>query len=348
LDYLLVLAVQAIENVDARRTVAFSRPEAPAEVAKRRRTGLSFLSMAWNGCCRRYDRIPSMPLPINLSLPSLPARPEESHKGSFGSVLIVAGSRGMSGAASLSGLGALRGGAGLVTLAVPSGIQSIVASVEPSYLTVALAEDDAGRIGRRAAAELLAISKQMTSVTIGPGWGRSSDLDELAHVLYTNITAPLVVDADALNALAGAPGGFPKSPPGAARILTPHPGEFARLTATDTKTVQADRQTLAAEFARAHGVIVVLKGHATVVTDGERVAVNTTGNSGMATGGTGDVLTGLIAALLAQGMLPFDAAHLGVHLHGLAGDLAAAQFGKPGMIASDLPGFLGQAWKHML
>jgi NAD(P)H-hydrate epimerase len=288
-----------------------------------------------------------MSLPINLSLPSLPARPDESHKGSFGSVLIVAGSRGMSGAASLSGLGALRGGAGLVTVAVPAGIQTIVASVEPSYLTLALAEDDAGRISRLAAAEILARSKQASSVAIGPGWGRSADLTELAQFLYTSIAAPLVVDADALNALAASPGGFPKAPATAARIVTPHPGEFARLTATDTKSVQADRQTRAADFARTHGVIVVLKGHETVVTDGERVAINTTGNSGMATGGTGDVLTGLIAALLAQGMLPFDAAHLGVHLHGLAGDLAAAQFGKPGMIASDLPGFLGQAWRQV-
>lgn len=288
-----------------------------------------------------------MSLPINLSLPSLPARPDQSHKGSFGSVLIVAGSRGMSGAAALSGLGALRGGAGLVTVAVPAGIQGIVASVEPSYLTLALAEDDAGRFSRLAAAEILARSKQSSSVAIGPGWGKSADLTELAHVLYMSIEAPLVVDADALNALAASPGGFPEGPTTAARILTPHPGEFARLTATDTKTVQADRQTLAAEFARKHGVIVVLKGHETVVTDGERAAINTTGNSGMATGGTGDVLTGLITALVAQGMLPFDAAHLGVHLHGLAGDLAAAQFGKPGMIASDLPGFLGQAWRQV-
>jgi NAD(P)H-hydrate epimerase len=288
-----------------------------------------------------------MPLPINLSLPPLPARPDESHKGSFGSVLIVAGSRGMSGAAALSGQGALRGGAGLVAVAVPSGIAGIVASIEPSYMTLALPEDDGGRISRLAAAEILGRLDDRTAAAIGPGWGKSADLVELAHVLYTSIEIPLVVDADALNALAASPAGFPKAPPTAARIVTPHPGEFARLTATDTKTVQADRQAMAAEFARTHGVIVVLKGHETVVTDGERVAINTTGNSGMATGGTGDVLTGLITALLAQGMLPFDAAHLGAHLHGLAGDLAAAQFGKPGLIASDLPSFLGQAWRQV-
>ena len=288
-----------------------------------------------------------MPLPINLSLPSLPARPEESHKGSFGSVLIVAGSRGMSGAASLSGLGALRGGAGLVTLAVPSGIQSIVASVEPSYLTVALAEDDAGRIGRRAAAELLAISKQMTSVTIGPGWGRSSDLDELAHVLYTNITAPLVVDADALNALAGAPGGFPKSPPGAARILTPHPGEFARLAGIGVAAVQANRIEQGAKLAAlAEPLVVVLKGAGTVVTDGRRVYVNQTGNPGMATGGAGDALTGMIAALIGQKLPAFEAAQLGVYLHGLAGDIARDQNGMVGMIAGDIVDAIPDAFDH--
>ncbi len=288
-----------------------------------------------------------MSLPLNLSLPQLPARSEESHKGSFGSVLIVAGSRSMSGAAALSGLGALRGGAGLVTVAVPAGIAGIVASIEPSYLTLALPEDDAGKISRLAASEILTRLGDRTSAAIGPGWGQSADLIELAQVLFMSVEIPLVVDADALNALAALPGGFPKAPSTAARILTPHPGEFARLTATDTKTVQSDRQTLAADFARTHGVIVVLKGHETVVTDGERAAINTTGNSGMATGGTGDVLTGLITALLAQGMTPFDAAHLGAHLHGLAGDLAAAQFGKPGMIASDLPAFLGQAWRQV-
>lgn len=288
-----------------------------------------------------------MSVPYEISLPRLPARPEDSHKGSFGSVLIVAGSRGMSGAAALSGLGALRGGAGLVTVAVPAAIQATVAAIEPSYLTVALADDADGRISRHADAEVLARAKHATAVAIGPGWGKSPDLAELAHCIYTNVERPLVVDADALNALASSPGGFPNAPPGAARIITPHPGEFARLTTTQTKTIQHDREALATQFAREHGVVVVLKGHGTVVSDGEKLAVNTTGNSGMATGGTGDVLTGLTAALLAQGMAPFEAAQLAVYLHGLAGDLAAAEHGAPGMIASDLPCYLGKAWKQL-
>lgn len=287
-----------------------------------------------------------MTVTYEMSVPVLPARPEESHKGSFGSVLIVAGSRGMSGAACLAGLGALRGGAGLVTVAVPAGIQPIVAATEPSYLTVSLAEDDNGRLSRLAAAEILSRAQRATAVAIGPGWGKSADLVELAHLLYTQVDRPLVVDADALNALAASPAGFPKAPPGVPRILTPHPGEFARLCGTQTKQVQVDREAQAVDFARQQGAVVVLKGHGTVITDGEKVAINTTGNSGMATGGSGDVLTGLIAALLAQGMAPFCAAHLGAYLHGLAGDLAAADFGAPGLIASDLPRYLGKAWRQ--
>jgi NAD(P)H-hydrate epimerase len=183
-------------------------------------------------------------------------------------------------------------------------------------------------------------------MAIGPGWGQSADLVELARFLYTDVAVPLVIDADALNALADSPGGFPQAPESAPRIVTPHPGEFSRLTKSDTKRVQADRVSLAAAFAREKNVIVVLKGHRTVITNGEKAAVNTTGNSGMATGGTGDVLTGLITALLAQRMAPFCAAQLAAHLHGLAGDLAATELGKPGMIASDLPRYLGQAWRQ--
>ncbi|MGE5194858.1 MAG: NAD(P)H-hydrate dehydratase [Deltaproteobacteria bacterium] len=287
-----------------------------------------------------------MTVPYDISIPALPVRPEESHKGTFGSVLIVAGSRGMSGAACLAGLGALRGGAGLVFVAVPAGIQAIVAATEPSCLTVALSEDDQGRISRTATAEVLSRAQHATAVAIGPGWGKSPDLTELANMLYTHVERPLVVDADALNALASSPAGVPKPPHGAPRILTPHPGEFARLLTTQTKSVQHDRETMAVEFARRHGAIVILKGHGSVVTDGEKVAINTTGNSGMATGGTGDVLTGLVAALLAQGMAPFAASHLAVYLHGLAGDLAAADLSKPGLIASDLPRYLGKAWKQ--
>ena len=169
--------------------------------------------------------------------------------------------------------------------------------------------------------------------------------------LFAELSQPMVVDADALNVLASSGGiGTISRSAGARgpRILTPHPGEFARLIGSDIATVQSQRAKLAAEFAATHGVIVVLKGQGTVITDGDRVAINRTGNPGMATGGSGDVLTGLIAALLAQGLAPFEAAQLGAHLHGLAGDLAAAELSQPGLIASDLPRFLTQAWRRFL
>lgn len=289
-----------------------------------------------------------MPAPIEASLSKLPERTVTSHKGTFGRVLIVAGSRGMSGAACLAGLAALRGGAGLVQLAVPEGILSIVAGVEPAYMTAPLPEDAQGCIAREAAREIVALAASATAAAIGPGWGQSADLQELAHLLYTTLAIPLVIDADALNALARTPGGFPQHPDGALRVITPHPGEFSRLTSIDTAAIQSDREALAADFAGRHGVVVVLKGHESVVSDGSRTAINTTGNCGMATGGTGDVLTGLIAALLAQRMPAFEAAHVGAHLHGLAGDLAAAELSQPGLIASDLPRFLGRAWLHVL
>lgn len=278
-------------------------------------------------------------------LPSPPARPENAHKGTFGRVLIIGGSRGMSGAVCLAGLGALRGGAGLVHLAVPAGILPIVASVEPSYLTIPLPEDDEGRLSRQAQTKLAAVIPNKSALAMGPGWGESDDLVALANWLYTTARRPMVIDADGLNALARQPGILSQGP--APRILTPHPGEFARLTRTDTATVQQDREELAAKFAQENDIVLVLKGHRTVVTDGERLAVNTTGNSGLATGGTGDVLTGLIAALLGQGMPPFEAAQFAAYLHGLAGDMAAEELSSAGLIASDLPRYVAKAWTRL-
>ncbi len=279
------------------------------------------------------------------ALPNPPSRPAEAHKGTFGRALIVAGSRGMSGAASLAGLGALRGGAGLVYLAVPRGILSIVASVEPSYLTIGLPEDGRGRLSAAARGRLTKMIPSHSTIAVGPGWGQSKALVELACWLYTSVELPMVVDADGLTALAKVPAVLPDAP--SPRILTPHPGEFARLSGADISGVQNNREERAAEFAEKNGVVLVLKGQGTVITDGSRLAINTTGNSGLATGGTGDVLTGLITALLAQGMVPFEAAQLAVHLHGLAGDIAAEQLSQPALIASDLPRYLPDAWKQL-
>ena len=266
----------------------------------------------------------------------------DAHKGTFGRVLIVAGSRGMSGAAVLCGSAALRGGAGLVQVAVPESIQAIVATGEPAYLTTAIPENRAGHWHPRAAGFLEAEFPKCDALAIGPGCGRSSYFRMFVEKTYRTLPQPMIVDADALNALASR--GTDLSVHAGPRIITPHPGEFSRLTDLTTAQIAENRELHAKEFARRNNIVVLLKGHGTVITDGQRTVINTTGNSGMATGGTGDVLTGLIAALVAQRLSPLDAAICGADLHGLAGDLAAAQFSAPGMTAGDLLEMLTQAW----
>lgn len=278
------------------------------------------------------------------NLPHVPKRNEDAHKGDFGRAFLIAGSRGMSGAACLAAKASLRGGAGLVTVAVPNGIVNSVASFEPSYLTLPLPEDEQGRFSQAAAQLLAQAIAQQSAVGIGPGLGQSATLLEIVSELYGSISKPSVFDADALNLLAKRTYVLKRGENAPPRILTPHVGEFARLTGLDLQTIQENRVQIAAEFARKYQVIIVLKGAHTIISDGVRCAINATGNSGMATGGTGDVLTGVITALLAQEMPAFEAAHLGVHVHGLAGDLAAETYSKPGMIASDLLHFLGRAW----
>jgi NAD(P)H-hydrate epimerase len=285
-------------------------------------------------------------LEIVMELPRLARRPADSNKGNYGKDLVVAGSRGMSGAAVLCGSGALRGGAGLVTVAVPELILPIVAAGNPCYLTAPLAQDTEGKVSKLAEARILELAQANDIAAIGPGLGRSAEIKQLLAGLIQNIKIPMVLDADGINALAEQPDSLTNH--AAPIILTPHPGEFARLMGCDVPAVQARRQELAVQFAQKYDVVVVLKGHGTVVTDGRRVYLNRTGNPGMATGGTGDVLTGLIAALLGQGLEPFAAAQLGVHLHGWAGDLAQAELGEVSMIASDLLTYLPHAFRHGL
>jgi NAD(P)H-hydrate epimerase len=280
---------------------------------------------------------------VVTDVPHLPPRPLDTNKGTFGRVLIVSGSRGMSGAAVLCAGAALRGGAGLVRLAVPEGILPIVAAANPCYTTAPLPQDAQGRLSAAALPELLELLRGNSVAVLGPGLGQSHEIGDLLVAILEQTTTPLVLDADALNALAGRLDALRKHQ--GPIVLTPHPGEFARLLGCDIPTVQARREELAARFAATHGVVLVLKGHGTVVTDGRRVYVNTTGNPGMATGGTGDVLGGLIAALMGQKLETFAAAQLGVYLHGLAGDLARGQVGEVSLIASDLLGFLPGAFR---
>ncbi len=271
----------------------------------------------------------------------LAPREPESNKGDFGRVLVVAGSRGMSGAAVLCGSAALRGGAGLVTVAGPEEILPIVAAGNPCYLTAPLSNDREGKLAN-VTAKVLELGQANDVAAVGPGLGRSAQISKLIAELVGNIQIPLVLDADGINALINQTDSLKNHT--APIILTPHPGEFARLIGCDVPTVQAHRQELALEFAAKFQVNLVLKGHGTIVTDGRQVYHNQTGNPGMATGGTGDVLTGLIAALLGQKLAPFAAAQLGVYLHGLAGDLAQQELGQISLIASDLLSFLPKAF----
>jgi ADP-dependent NAD(P)H-hydrate dehydratase len=283
----------------------------------------------------------SPPILEITELPVLPPRAPDSNKGNFGRVLVVAGSRGMSGAAVLCASAALRGGAGLVKLAVPESILPLVAVANPCYLTAPLPQDEHGQLADQAEGELLSLARANDVLALGPGLGRSPAITALVSSVLTQAQLPIVLDADGLNALQ--PHTERLKGRSAPLVLTPHPGEFARLLGSDVATVQSQRQELAVRFAAEHGVVLVLKGHGTVVTDGRRVYRNTTGNPGMATGGTGDVLTGLIAALLGQKLEPFAAAQLGVHLHGLAGDMARDELGEVSLIASDLLAYLPRA-----
>lgn len=281
------------------------------------------------------------------TLPTLPKRQPDSHKGLFGTVLVVAGGRGMAGAAALSGASALRSGAGLVRIATAAEVQPTVASFEPSYMTYPLESDEEGLIRfEPARARLERFLETASVLAIGPGLGQSEDIRKLVRWVTESVKVPTVIDADAVNALAGQTDALAglKHPV----VITPHPGEFARLTGRSTAEIQADRERHAVALAQEAGhLVVVLKGAKTIVTDGTRIYENMTGNPGMATGGSGDVLTGVIAALIAQKLPPFEAAQLGVYIHGLAGDIARDQNGEIGMIAGDIVDVLADAFYHL-
>ncbi|MDB5307569.1 MAG: nnr 2 [Gemmataceae bacterium] len=283
--------------------------------------------------------------PIHV-LPRFPRRAADGHKGSYGKVLVVAGSRGMTGAAILCGRGALRAGAGLVQVACPVGVQPVVAAGCPCYTTFGIRQHVDGAFGDGAAADVAEWGRAADVLAIGPGLGHAPDAVALVQdVVYELPRTPTVIDADGLNALAPFTGAFKDRP--VPLILTPHPGEFSRLSGVAVHEIQARREAAAADFAARFGVVLLLKGSGTIVTDGRRVYRNSTGNPGMATGGTGDVLTGVIAALLGQHLSPFDAAVLGAWAHGKAGDLAAADLGRTGLTAADLPEYLPYVFREL-
>lgn len=274
----------------------------------------------------------------------VPRRDPAAHKGDAGRLLVLAGSPGRTGAAHLALLGALRGGAGLVTLAARAEALAPALAGRPEAMSVALPGE--GPLGAADLEPLLAAAAGVDAVVAGPGIARGPGTGALLVELLRRLAVPAVLDADALNALAEAPAalaalaGLP-----APVVLTPHPGEMARLCGAAVEAVQAERIALAAERARAWRAVVVLKGARTVVADPDGVpGVVPTGNAGMATGGTGDVLAGLCGALLAGGCPSADAARVAAWVHGAAGDLAAARYGQRGLVAGDLGEAIGQVW----
>jgi len=288
------------------------------------------------------------PKPVHSITPA-PVRDDAAHKGQVGRVFVIAGSRGMSGAACLAGAGALRSGAGLVRVLTPASVQHIVATSDPCLMTVPAPETKAGLIDWKKSRALLEESFEWASAAaIGPGLGQDDDLGDLVRFTCDRFAGPLIVDADGLNNIA------PDGPDvwtvrdGRPTIITPHPGEIARLrrSAKLKKLHGADddiRTQIAHEYAARTGVTTVLKGRRTVVATTESVYINTTGNPGMATGGMGDVLTGVIASLIGQGLDAFDAACLGVYCHGLSADMCRKRIGPVGYLARDVAEILPAA-----
>ncbi len=277
----------------------------------------------------------------------LPHRAPDVHKGRVGRLLVVGGSPGLTGAPSLASMAAARTGAGLVTVALPDGLNLALEAKLTEVMTLPLAQSDEGGLDTTAREAILERKPTTDVWALGPGLGRSEAALELARSLVKSLPGPMVIDADGLFALAGSrrwwrPEGCPPA------VLTPHPGEMARLLGDASPVAGESPWETAARYARSHGCVLVLKGAPTYVaaTDG-RVWINPAGNAGMAAGGTGDVLTGVIAALLGQGLAPLEAARAGVYLHALAGDLAAQSTGLAGLLPTDVIAALPAAWRRL-
>lgn len=280
----------------------------------------------------------------NIVKRAVPNRPDNANKGTMGTLLSICGSFGMAGAAILAGKSALRCGVGLEKLAIPKSIYPIAAGSILESVFLPLSETSDGKISRTNILRLLLEAKKSTAVLLGCGLSVCDDTKALVKSFVENCTAPMVLDADALNCIADNPGILKKRKSDI--IITPHPGEMGRLCGIPAKEVNADRVDAALSFAKKYGVITVLKGSGTIIASPNGQALlNTTGNSGMATGGSGDVLAGMTAGLLAQGKSAFDCAAAAVYLHGLAGDFAAEKLGKISMLPSDIIDYIAQAFK---
>ncbi|MCB9833930.1 MAG: NAD(P)H-hydrate dehydratase [Planctomycetes bacterium] len=279
---------------------------------------------------------------MDASISPLPARPADAHKGLSGDVLIIAGSRRLAGAAALAALGAARSGAGFVRAAVPAGIADRVATLRPSTIVLPQRETRAGEFSMTAAAELLERAARADALVLGPGLGRSRDLRALVAMLLDLVSAPIVLDADGLQALAEL--GLDLLRDRERTVITPHPGEAAALLGRSPAAIQADRDAAAAELAARSGATVVLKGAGTVLRRGDHHRVNDSGGPAMATAGMGDVLAGMIGALLAAGEDDWQAVAAATWAHGRAADLATAALGgERGLLPEDLGPHLPRA-----
>lgn len=284
-------------------------------------------------------------------LPPLPPRPLDAHKGAMGRVVLIAGSRGMAGAAALAVEAVLRGGAGYALLACPASITPDLTAAQPAALLAPCGDAGRGALNAADLPALLAASAQADALVIGPGLGADAALEQwLPHFVRARAAVPMVLDADALNGLARLGAAALAALPATA-ILTPHPGEAARLLGwtEGAARVQADRETALAALSAATPAVVLLKGAGTLVGQRGRAPWrNPAGNPGLATAGAGDVLSGLLGALLARGMTAWDAARLGAWLHARAGDLLAAEIGEDALISSDLARAFGAAFRERM
>ncbi len=283
-------------------------------------------------------------------------RKQDSHKGDYGHLFVVAGSSGMTGAAYLCCQAGLLSGAGLVTLAIPKSLNSIMERKLTEVMTLALPETKENSLSKAAYNKIRSFSKKCDCLIIGPGLSQNKQTQSLIRSLVKNLDMPMVIDADGLNAIKGNSkilrttclSGRQAYHQPRKTIITPHPGEMARLTALKPSFINSNKKNVAKKFASEYNVTTVLKGHRTVVASpGRKFYLNKTGNPGMASGGCGDVLTGIIGAFLACGMDPFKAARLGVYIHGLSGDIAAKNKGEISLKATDLLEYLPQAFKKV-
>ncbi|MBD3246915.1 MAG: NAD(P)H-hydrate dehydratase [Candidatus Omnitrophica bacterium] len=284
---------------------------------------------------------------MNMRLPvRLRKRNPDTHKGDYGFVFVLGGSPGMTGAVCLCARAALRAGAGMVQAGVPAAVHSIIEQKLTEEMSVPLPDEGKGYLKSSSLKEVSAYLSRANVLALGCGASRIPAVQSALRTVIRQSTLPLVIDADGLNAIASRMDVLSRRK-SREIVLTPHFGEFSRLTGTGTAEIKKRRKSLAKEFALKYNLTLVLKGHKTIVTDGKRLFENATGNPGMATAGVGDVLTGILAGILAQGVDLFQSACTAVYLHGLAGDYAAKEKTEQAVIASDLIDFLPSALKHM-